>query len=118
MLNYLIAVILIQELNHLKSIEMEKHFHTLIKRREAFYQNKMLDFEQAWNRPLPNKWSIGETLYHLFLMVRLFRRFSNFYIPVKLPIAYVGKHQSYKSEIHNIYEEYRDKRKDQCVHRH
>lgn len=90
---------------------MEKQFHTLTKQREAFYQNTKLDFEQEWNRPFPDKWSIGETLYHLYLMIRLFRRFSNYYIPVMLPLAYVRKQQPYKTEIHNIYEEYRGKKK-------
>ncbi|MBR3118256.1 MAG: DinB family protein [Oceanobacillus sp.] len=95
----------------MKSTEMEKHFNKLIKQREAFYHNRTLNFERGWNRPFPDKWSIGETLYHLFLMVKLFRRFSNFYIPVMLPLAYVRKQQSYKTEIHNIYEEYKDKKK-------
>ncbi|RKQ34737.1 DinB family protein [Oceanobacillus halophilus] len=95
----------------MKSNEMETHFQMLILQRQAFYQDKDLDFEQAWVRPLPEKWSIGETLYHLFLMVRLFRRFSNIYIPTMLPLAYARRRKPYQTETHNIYEEYNQKKK-------
>lgn len=100
-----------QRVDFLKSKEIEKHFDTLIRQREAFYQESILDFDRAWNRSLSEKWSIGETLYHLYKMIRLFRRFSNFYMPVMLPIAYIRKRKPYKTKTHNIYEEYTEEKK-------
>ncbi len=95
----------------LKSKEINRHFQQLKKQREIFYNDCSLDFKHAWRRPLPDKWFIGETLYHLVLLVRLFRRFSVLYIPVMLPIAHLRKKKPYQSEIHNIYKEYKEKKK-------
>ena len=89
----------------MKSNDMEKYFTILKQQRGVFYQD--WNFNQAWERPLSDKWSIGETLYHLLLMVRLFRRFSTFYIPIMIPLGYLRKKRPYKTKSNNIYEEYK-----------
>ncbi|WP_164669725.1 DinB family protein [Virgibacillus doumboii] len=81
------------------------------RQREFFYQNSGLNFDVAWQRPLPDKWSIDETMYHLVLMVRMFRRFSVVYVPAMLPVALLRKKKPYKTEIHDIYKEYNQQKK-------
>jgi len=94
----------------LKSERMKMYFNQLRTQREAFYNEKHLHFDDGWIRPIPEKWSIGETLYHLVLMTRFFRRVSNFYLPIMLPVAYVRKRKPYPSETYNIYTEYNQKK--------
>ena len=96
--------------NPLKSEQMKLHFETLIQQRVNFYQTMKEKQEQVWRNPQPNKWSAAETLYHLLLMLRLFRKFSTFYIPLMLPIA-KRKNKDYQLEIHDIYLEYNQKKK-------
>lgn len=98
-------------MNLLKSGILQKHFRLLKQQRIEFYQANEAVLEHPWKRPLPDKWSIGETLYHLFLMARLFRRFSNVYIPLNLPVASVRKTKPYQTELYNIYDEYNQKKK-------
>lgn len=95
----------------MKSEQINIHFQKLQQQRDAFYNDSGINFADAWSRPMPDKWSIGETLYHLVLMVRLFRRFSVIYIPLMLPIAHIRKNKPYKTEIHDIYQEFRNKKK-------
>ena len=90
---------------------MEKYFRQLDEQRKEFYEDIQLNFDNPWQRPLPDKWSIGETLYHLLLMAKLFRRFSAFYIPPAKPIAHLRKNKPYKTEIHDIYSEYTSTKK-------
>lgn len=94
----------------MKSDKMNMYFNQLITQREVFYNEAQLNFDDGWSRPLPDKWSIGETLYHLVLMTRFFRRLSNFYIPIMLPVAYARKRKPYPTETYNIYAEYQQKK--------
>ncbi|WP_164219746.1 DinB family protein [Virgibacillus sp. YIM 98842] len=94
----------------LKSEKMDMYFNQLKIQRETFYHDTNLNFAAGWTRPISGKWSIGETLYHLVLMTRLFRRISNFYIPAMLPVAYARKNKPYPSETYNIYAEYYQKK--------
>lgn len=87
------------------------YFNQLKAQREAFYNDKCLNFDDGWTRPLPEKWSIGETLYHLVLMTKFFRRVSIFYIPIMLPVAYARKKKPYPLETYNIYKEYNQKKR-------
>ncbi|WP_096186887.1 DinB family protein [Evansella halocellulosilytica] len=95
----------------MKSKQIHNHFIKLKQQRDEFYTDDSINFESAWTRTMPEKWSIGETLYHLVLMTRLFRRFSNIYIPIMLPLAFIRKKKPYNIEIHNIYQEFQDKKK-------
>lgn len=89
---------------------MEVYFQQVEQGRVDFYRFTE-QLNHPWKRPLPDKWSAAETIYHLILMVRFVRRFSAFYVPVMLPYAYLRKSQRYKTEIHNIYEEYKHSKK-------
>ncbi|GEL78647.1 DinB family protein [Tenuibacillus multivorans] len=93
----------------MKSGDMDRHFKNLKEQREHFYHE--FNIENPWQRPMPDKWSTAETLYHLILMVRLFRRFSRVYVPAMLPVAYLRRKKPYKTDIHNIYEEYQHKKR-------
>lgn len=95
----------------MKSEQINNHFQKLKQQRDAFYHDSAISFTNAWSRPMPDKWSIGETLYHLVLMTKLFRRFSVFYIPLMQPVAYIRRNKAYKTEIHDIYQEFRNKKK-------
>src|SRR5699024_5798648 len=54
-------------------------------------------------------WSVGESLYHLLLMLKVFRRFSVVYIPIMKPVAAIRKNKQYPTTIHDIYQAYTDK---------
>ncbi|WP_404452285.1 DinB family protein [Virgibacillus necropolis] len=95
----------------MKSEQINRHFQQLKQQRDTFYKDKGINFEEPWRRPMPDKWSIGESLYHLLLMVRLFRRFSTIYIPVMMPLAYLRRNKPYKIETHDIYQDYQKKKK-------
>lgn len=61
---------------------------------------------EPWTEPKPGKWTVGETLCHLVLMVQLVRRFSIFYVPLMPPLLICVK-----TEIHDIFQEYHQKQK-------
>ncbi|WP_085993279.1 DinB family protein [Oceanobacillus senegalensis] len=90
----------------MKSKYIESYFQLVESQRKVFYGYIDELGEAPWKRPLPEKWSIGESLYHLMLMVRLVRRISIFYFPIMLPYAHFRSSRPYKTKIHNIYEEY------------
>ncbi len=95
----------------MKSKEMQFHFKKIKEQRDAFYHDSAINFENAWIRPKPEKWSIGETIYHLVLMIRLFRRFSGIYIPVIYPWAYIRRKKPYRTETCDIYQQFQQKNK-------
>lgn len=95
----------------LKSEQINRYLEHLKQQRDTFYGESGLDFGDAWKRPQPDKWSIGETVYHLVLMVRLFRRFSTVYVPVMLPVAHMRKNKPYKVATHDIYKQYNQQKK-------
>ncbi|PAV28598.1 hypothetical protein CIL05_14975 [Virgibacillus profundi] len=95
----------------MKSEKIDFYFHKLQQQREAFYHKLSINEIGAWVKPKPDKWSVGETLYHLVLMVRMFRRFSGLYIPVMTPVAHLRKNKAYQTEIHDIYKEYNQKKR-------
>ncbi|OZU88741.1 hypothetical protein CIL03_10670 [Virgibacillus indicus] len=95
----------------MKSEKIEHYFHLVKQQREAFYHELTVNNIDPWRVPKAGKWTVGETLYHLVLMVRLVRRFSIFCIPVMTPIAYLRKNRTYKTEIHDIYQEYNQKKR-------
>lgn len=95
----------------MKSEQITHHFQELIQQRDTFFKDKDINFDEPWKRSIPDKWSIGESLYHLALMIRLFRRFSTIYIPVMKPLAYLRRNKPYKIETYDIYQEYKKKKK-------
>ncbi|MEN2467912.1 DinB family protein [Ornithinibacillus sp. JPR2-1] len=95
----------------MNSTYIENYFNLVEKQRVIFYQSVSKSNFGLWKRPLPDKWSVGETLYHVYLMVRLVRRFSTIYLPLAKPLARIRKHHPYQTSIHNIYVEYTQKKK-------
>src|SRR5690625_5002149 len=89
---------------------MDFHFEKLNQQRKIFYSDMGIAAKETFKKPNPEKWSVGETMYHLFLLARLLRRFSIFYIPLLFPIAYVRKNKPYETEIHDIYQAYREEK--------
>lgn len=90
---------------------MRSYFQLLENQRNDFYKN-VIELElNPSERPMPEKWSVMETIYHLILMVRLVRRFSTLYLPLMLPYGYLRKNRTYKKETYNIYEEYNQVKK-------
>lgn len=85
---------------------MENHFHTLANQREQFFNEANIAMELFWERPQVEKWSTGETLYHLYLMLRVFRRFSTGYIPLLKQAATLRRNKPFPITIHNIYKDY------------
>ncbi len=70
---------------------MRSYFQLLENHRNQFYKKVVeLDINPS-ERPMPEKWSVMETIYHLILMVRLVRRFSTFYLPLMLPYGHLQK---------------------------
>lgn len=97
--------------DQLENRYIQSYFQLLESQRNYFYQYIEENGGDRWKRPIPDKWSAGETVYHLIMMVRLVRRFSAFYIPLMLPYAKMRKRYSYRTETYNIYKEYTEKKK-------
>ena len=95
----------------LKSIHIEEHFEKLYRQREEMLQELAYFAGVEWNRPQKDKWSWGETYYHLYLMVKWFRRLSMFYLPISKPVAMLKKDKPYSTGSTNVYEAYQDKNK-------
>ena len=86
---------------------IDKHFQSLEEERAYFYQDMGISPEEAWRKPRPEKWSVGETVYHLYLLARLLRMASSIYIPIAYPVAYLKRKKAYISTIQDIYKNYR-----------
>ena len=75
-------------------------------------QEVLANFSGAeWDRPKEDKWSWGETYYHLYLMMKWFRRLSKIYVPVSKPVAALQRNKPYLTGSTNVYEAYQDKNK-------
>ncbi|WP_408607805.1 DinB family protein [Bacillus xiapuensis] len=93
----------------MKSKYMEKHFRKIYEQREGM-KKEIRSFEgEEWKRPYQDKWSIGETYYHLFLMIKWFRRLNKIYLPLSKPIAAVIKDKTYKTQSEDVYKQYKEK---------
>ncbi|HLR63556.1 MAG TPA: DinB family protein [Lentibacillus sp.] len=95
----------------MKNGQIQQHFQDLEQQRKLFYHNPVIQAADPWKSLQPGKWSIGETLYHLILMVKMLRRFSYVYIPIMLPIAHLRRKNPYQTKSRDIYKGYQDKKK-------
>ncbi|MFS0562227.1 DinB family protein [Terribacillus sp. 179-K 1B1 HS] len=84
---------------------MKSHFDTIYRQREKFDKQILAYKEIEWIRPMSEKWSIGETYYHLYLLLKRFRQLNKVYIP----IGSIRKQKPFKTEIEDIYQAYREK---------
>ena len=93
----------------MESRYMKNHFTIIYEQREEFANELTKLKNKEWERPKEDKWSFGETYYHLYLMVRLFRRLNKPYLPISKPIATIRRGKSYKFHSENIFTEYKEK---------
>ncbi|GGE61987.1 DinB family protein [Priestia taiwanensis] len=94
----------------MKSTSISRHFDTLEKQRELFIPNvKLLSKEQLWYRMNDGKWSIGEHLYHLYLMVRMIKVVTKCSF-VLLPYAKLRRNAPFETEIHDIFVAFQEKK--------
>ncbi|KOO49144.1 DinB family protein [Viridibacillus arvi] len=94
----------------MKSQSMEKHFTTLKQQREILYPTlKSLTKVQLWERPKKNKWSIGETIYHLYLITKMLRVAAIITIPCTKLFARMMRNKPFDSDINDIYKQYKEK---------
>ncbi|WP_255295677.1 DinB family protein [Bacillus cereus] len=93
----------------MQSIYMTNHFNKIYQQREEFANEIQCFKNKEWERPYKDKWSFGETYYHLYLMVRRFRQLNKLYLPLSRPIAAARKKSPYKTHSKDIYTEYKEK---------
>lgn len=93
----------------MKSESMERHFKVLEQqRREYLPKFEIMTVDQLWQRALENKWSAGESVYHLYLLLRIFRRFAKVVIPIVKPYALMMRNRPLENEINDIYAAYQN----------
>lgn len=94
----------------MKSQSMQNHFTTLEQQRETIFPAlQSLSNFQLWERPQENKWSIGETMYHLYLITKMLRVAATITIPCTKVFARMRRNKSFDTEINDIYKEYKEK---------
>ncbi|WP_100012563.1 DinB family protein [Lentibacillus sediminis] len=93
----------------MKSQSMQNHFITLERQREAIFPAlQSLSMAQIWKRPQENKWSIGETMYHLYLITKMLRVAAVITIPCTKVFARMRRNKPFDSEINDIYKDYKE----------
>ncbi|NMD69386.1 DinB family protein [Bacillus sp. DNRA2] len=94
----------------MKSQSMRTHFLTLKQQRDSIFPTlKSLSMAQLWERPEENKWSIGESIYHLLLIIKKLRVASIITIPCTRLYAKMTRNKPFDCEINDIYKEYKEK---------
>ncbi|MCJ8013617.1 DinB family protein [Paenibacillus sp. KQZ6P-2] len=94
----------------MKSESMAQHFHTLFQQRSQFtLQLHSLSQEQLWDRKEEGKWSIGEHVYHLYLIMRMLKVTTKWSF-VLIPYAKMKRNKPFATEIHDIYVEFKEKK--------
>ncbi len=94
----------------MKSQSMKRHFITLKQQRDSLFPKlQSLSMAQLWERPEENKWSIGESIYHLFLITKMVRVAAIITIPCTKLYARMTRNKPFDRDIHDIYQEYKEK---------
>lgn len=95
----------------MKSEWIERHFITLKQQREEVFPTlQTLSTDQLWERPEQDKWAIGASIYHLYLMLKLYRHVLQITIPCTRLYALSMRKRNYSCCIADIYEEYKETR--------
>ncbi|MEG0385806.1 MAG: DinB family protein [Solibacillus sp.] len=90
--------------------EYMKHYFTIIYEQREEFANVLINYkENEWERPQDGKWSFGETYYHLYLMIKLFRQLNKTYLSFSKPIATLRSSKSYNIKSDDIFTEYKEK---------
>ncbi|WP_245937462.1 DinB family protein [Saliterribacillus persicus] len=95
----------------MKSVYMKEHFQKMYKQREEIADELIYYQKNEWFRPYEEKWSWGETYYHLYLMLKWFRRLSKVYVPLARPVGTLRKEKPYETCSSDIYASYKEKNK-------
>lgn len=96
----------------MKSRSLNKHFKTLENQRNTILPKlEALPFDELWKRPQEDKWSVGETIYHLYLLAKTLRVAAKVTIPATILFARLRKNKPFETEIHDIYKEHKEKNK-------
>lgn len=94
----------------MKSESMSQHFHILSEQRDLFMPKiQSLSLEKLWYRKEEGKWSIGEHLYHLYLIIRMLKVATKCSY-VLIPYAKMRRKKPFPTEIHDIYIEFQEKK--------
>lgn len=94
----------------MKSESISKHFQTLTGQRDQFMPDiQSLSQEKLWERIEDGKWSIGEHLYHLYLITRMLKVATKLSF-VLIPYAKIKRNKKFETEIHDIYAEFKEKK--------
>ncbi|NMD69394.1 DinB family protein [Bacillus sp. DNRA2] len=94
----------------MKSQSMRTHFLTLKQQRDSILPAlNLLSMAQLWERPNENKWSIGESIYHLFLIAKMLRVAAIITIPCTKFYAKLRRNKPFDRNINDIYKEYKEK---------
>lgn len=93
----------------IRSQVMKNHFEQLLEQRKLFLI--YASTKDVWQRPIKEKWSIAETVYHLLLLLKRFRQLNMTYLILAKPIATLRKSRPYQTTSVNIYEDYQQKHK-------
>ncbi|MDC2867046.1 DinB family protein [Bacillus sp. BP-3] len=92
----------------MKSESILHHFQILQQQRHCFFQKiEDISSEQLWHQK-EGKWSIGEHLYHLYLITRMLKVATKLSF-VLIPYAKMRRKKSFQNQIHDIYAEYKEK---------
>ncbi|MGG0237684.1 DinB family protein [Bacillus rhizoplanae] len=92
----------------MKSESMTHHFQTLRQQRHCFFQKiQFISNDKLWDQK-EGKWSIGEHIYHLYLILRMVKVATKFSF-VLIPYAEMRRKKSFANQIHDIYTEYKEK---------
>lgn len=84
--------------------ELENIFDELEEVRNEYFKTREFN-EDIYKRVQSDKWSVGEVIYHCYLLLKLTRQLSEVYVP--LSKAYMNlfhqKPKMYDSKMENIY---------------
>lgn len=92
------------------SIYMKNHFKTIYDQRAEFFGKIINNKDIVWVRPSKDKWSVGETYYHLYLMVKRIRQLNKIYLPISRKIVERKKNSPFLTYSKDIFTEYKEKK--------
>lgn len=93
----------------MKSVYMKGHFKTIYDQRIKFLDEMKKYNDLVWVRPSKDKWSVGETYYHLYLMIKRLRQLNSIYLPILSFFVNSKKSGTYLTYSNDIYTEYKEK---------
>ena len=84
--------------------EIEKTFEELEALRNHYFSTKEFNGD-IYKRAVADKWSIGEVIYHCYLLLRFTRQFSQIYLPAARAAIKIGgiKAGEHNGHMDNIY---------------